>query len=570
MSENRSNDFTKILVTDDRIGQCTDELKVGVFKSGQHMTVYKCPAVSSSTSSINFNVQIPSQNTIMSRKVRFEAEFELSITGKSVVDESFVKYGTHEGLAAYPGHALFTNMNLSINSTNCSVNMNNVLPILANYLDPVEMARSTESPVQRDQYYKYSDSINKINCPFGGLQNSANNSDLVPRGAFPLVSITGNRKWKTTDPDGVSVGTHWATTDDRDVRVKFRVSEYLMISPFIYGEPENTAGLYGIQAMSILLNLDSDAKRCWRTNEDATKVSPRRIQLVGVKDCALFFDLLTPQPSQLMPKRNVVPYYSMDRYITGNFGVIANGATPTISTSTISMSSIPDKVFVVVRKPISALDNKTPDVALPITGVSISFNNQSGILSSANQRDLYAISKKAGNKQTWDEFRGSTSAGIASVSGAHQTYLTTGSYFCFQMGRDCNISQDYYAPMSIGQFLLQINVAVDNSTGADFTPEILVVCQSSGVFVTEAGVSNTHLNILDKQSVLDSSSTEGVTESHLKRMVGGGWLDSLKSIGSIAGPIMRSIPFAPVQAVGNMMGSVGMGRSGGKLASRLV
>ena len=556
MSENRSNDFTKVLVTDDRIGQCTDELKVGVFKSGQHMTVYKCPAVSASTSSLNFNCQIPSQTTILSRKVRFEAEFEITVKGTTTdANSNLINYGTDTCLSSYPAHSLFTNMNLSINSTNCSVNMDDVLPILTNYLDPVEMQCSTASPVYRDQYASYDQGNTlKANSPWAGFQNNVNNSVLTPRGSFPVV-ISGNAQ---------------AAPGVRTVKITFRASEYLMISPFIYGEPENTAGLYGVQALNILLNLDSTAGRCLKSFAPKVLGAGGSIALSSVKNASLYFDLLTPQPSQLMPKRNVVPYYSLDRYISGSQSVVLNGASTTLTSSTISMSSIPDKVFVVCRRPIGAIKADNSNAALTINNISISFNNQSGILSSASQDDLYVISKKAGNKQSWDEFRGFTQDGMDPATGTMDIVPTTGSYFCFQMGRDCNISQDYYAPMSIGQFLLQINVGVTNNTGADFTPEILIVCQSSGVFVTESGVSNTHLNILDKQAVLDASSTEGVTESHLKRMVGGGWLDTLKSIGSIAGPILRTLPFAPTQAVGNMMGSVGMGRSGGKLASRLV
>ena len=68
-----SSDFTKVLVKDARIADLTDNLTYGVMKGGQSITSvqYKCPAPS--TSSLTFNIQCPSETTIVDRSVMWRS-----------------------------------------------------------------------------------------------------------------------------------------------------------------------------------------------------------------------------------------------------------------------------------------------------------------------------------------------------------------------------------------------------------------------------------------------------------------------------------------------------------------
>jgi hypothetical protein len=53
---------------------------------------------------------------------------------------------------------------------------------------------------------------------------------------------------------------------------------------------------------------------------------------------------------------------------------------------------------------------------------------------------------------------------------------------------------------------------------------------NSGCFVTERGTSSTYTALLTKADVLEASQMQPVSHSEAKRMVGGGFLDSLKSV----------------------------------------
>jgi hypothetical protein len=52
---------------------------------------------------------------------------------------------------------------------------------------------------------------------------------------------------------------------------------------------------------------------------------------------------------------------------------------------------------------------------------------------------------------------------------------------------------------------------------------------NSGVFVCERGTSSTYTAILSKQDVLEASEMECIPHTQLNRIVGGGFLDKLKS-----------------------------------------
>jgi len=59
--------------------------------------------------------------------------------------------------------------------------------------------------------------------------------------------------------------------------------------------------------------------------------------------------------------------------------------------------------------------------------------------------------------------------------------------------------------------------------------DMVLVCMNSGSFATERGTSSTYTALLTKEDVLQASATEPVSRGEVHRLVGGGFLDSLKS-----------------------------------------
>jgi hypothetical protein len=556
-----SQDFRKILVKDNRL-RCSDSVGYAVLKGGSNMTSSQFKAVSETTSSHVYNIQIPSEQTIIDRRVMWRSKITIDIVGTAPAGTYLVNYGVKDSLSPFPLHQLTSVMTATINNTSVSINMRDVLPAILRFNDKRELARYNGlTPVMFDTYAKYTDAIGAINNPLGSWINTSDN-DMSNRGSWVLDSIIDVA---TGVAPVVSVGAA------QTIRVSFTVCEPLLLSPFIFANPEsNNQGFYGVQNMNFVFNI-GDAKRVWRYADEGVA---KTVSLVSFANSELIFNFLTPHPSDLLPPRNVVPYYEMPRYITNYSTAIANGASVSINSSSIQLNQIPDKLVVFVRKPQSLQSNADADYFLTIKGISINWNNQSGILSSATQQDLYRYSVENGSNQSWFEFSGYANAGGVNPNG--QKVPTAGSFLVLEFGKDINITEDFYASGSLGNFNLQFRLEVENqgdnlASGA----EVVLITINSGLFATERGTSSTFTGILTKQDVLDASSMESYGLSEFKRMVGGAsFMDTLKSVAGKVLPVVRAglsaVPDARAQAVSQGLQAFGYGMSGGMKDMRLM
>jgi uncharacterized membrane protein YgcG len=157
---------------------------------------------------------------------------------------------------------------------------------------------------------------------------------------------------------------------------------------------------------------------------------------------------------------------------------------------------------------------KDSNAFMAIEGISINFNNVAGILANANAHDLYKLSIANGSKQDLYEFMGAASV----ANGVKKN--TTGSILVINPARDLSLP-DYLSNGSIGQYSFQANVRVRNLDGIDVTPEILIIAEYDGFFLTEAGQSMKQTGLLTKDMVVNSTMAQfgessNYIESHNK------------------------------------------------------
>ena len=173
-------------------------------------------------------------------------------------------------------------------------------------------------------------------------------------------------------------------------------------------------------------------------------------------------------------------------------GTFAEPPSGTIYSSNIQLSGIPDKLIVFVRKPIAGLTCVDADSYATITGISINFNNQAGLLSSMTPQQLYRNSVQSGLVGlTWEQFSGSCvtvggaydpvagnpsafrtaySGSGASLSATgvsspgFQVIPTTGTILVLNFAEVIQLTEEYYAPGSLGSFNLQLSVTAQNNT----------------------------------------------------------------------------------------------------------
>jgi uncharacterized membrane protein YgcG len=124
---------------------------------------------------------------------------------------------------------------------------------------------------------------------------------------------------------------------------------------------------------------------------------------------------------------------------------------------------------------------------------------------------------------------------------------------------------------SLGNFNLQINLQVFNQFPYAVNPEVVIIPINSGIFVSERGTSSTYTGILTKADVLSASAQEPYYQTSVKRLVGGSFLDSLKSV---AGKILPHLLKHGKEELGksdhpvakmahSALGAMGYGSSGG-------
>jgi hypothetical protein len=150
----------------------------------------------------------------------------------------------------------------------------------------------------------------------------------------------------------------------------------------------------------------------------------------------------------------VVKYYEVPRYLQG-VALTASTAGQVIASNNLQLNQVPDKLCIWVRPKLSSQTNLTADFFLPITKISINWNNQSGLLASASAFNLYQYSRKAGSNQNWAEFYGSAKK-MAPAGGNATDVNTSGALLMIDFASDLQLTEDWYAPGSIGKSLKNI------------------------------------------------------------------------------------------------------------------
>jgi hypothetical protein len=453
-------------------------------------------------------------------------------------------------------------MNCVINNNSVSLNVRDVLPALIRFHDRRELSRyNGYAPTAFDSYNSYADGVGAINNSLGAYQNTADN-DLSMRGSWVLDGYgTDTNASNSTMP----VSTGGAQT----IYVKFTVAEPLLISPWISCHPQsNNQAFYGIQNMTFTFSM-GDASRVWRTASSFAKT----VAIQSFTNSQLLFNFLTAHPSDLLPSRNIVGYTEFPRYITAFGASLASQASFSFKSSSLQLNQIPDKLIMFVRKSMSSQTSSDSDSFLALNGtnpLSINFNNVSGILSSASQYDLYRYSIENGSNQSWYEFSGNANLANA-TTGAGKKVPTVGAMLVLEFGKDIPLQEDYYAPGSLGAFQLQVNLnCINQSASAVATQELVIITMNSGCFICERGASSTFTGLLTKSDVLEVSQQAPYFQSDVRRLVGGGWFDTLKSIIGRVLPVLAPLgkqfleKQGPLgQTASKVISALGYGQSGG-------
>jgi len=574
-----ASEVTKYSVYDPRIVQTKPEYAVE--KGALSLTNVSFQAQTADSSSVQFNVQVPSENVFVDRAVQWSATQVAQVFVTVVVPAGVtIPAGTPltPGLlatAAFPLHQSVSQMSATINDATVTVNTQDVLPQILRLSDMRDARRQRTCPTMLDRYAIYPDSSAVKNSPLLGWDETKN-SDEVPNGGFnglyyatstgqPILdtadsnsganvaaSVSGGagyEPWQLIDGvPCVETGGLGAGTSPFSFYVAWSSVERLLLPPFIFSDQyELSVGLFGVQNFQVQMNMSPTPLRSVRLSSDLTlptntfgtfasvSAPTAASWLTGLAGGGMFYQkptlsvqFLTPALDIPLPPKNIVPYMEFPRYIATPQTAVAPStslfsAGTSLVSQTITLPNIPDLLLVYV-KPATYSSSTQGDWSLPITGISLNFDNFSGLLSNATQEQLYQMSVKNGVDMDWSEWSG-YSVVTGSHSGATSTTATSrgglvglvGGPLVLKPGRDFAL-QTGQAPGLVGNFTLQFNLTVQNFTGSSQTPNIYTIPISSGFFETIKGSSRIIKGVLTEQDIL--SAPEHSPSESLHRPVG--------------------------------------------------
>ena len=582
------SDFRCILIEDARIADITSTEVFGVQSSASQSTYQQFQAVSTSNSSIVFNVQIPSENIVIDRHVLLASQlaFQLNLANVPIGEQCF-QYGLTDSLQAFPLNSLFTTTQATINNVSVSTNLQDVLPMLMRMNDRRVLSKyNSMTPSLPDaQWGEYRNAPGTNANPLASYNNTSYDEAYEPRGSFALDFLQIDRYVAGVYTDASPISTGANNTWVISIRVSL-TEPFLALSPFVNCEPDAAAGLVGVNNMSMVLNIDNSCKRLFSTANNSVvgnalvgyiqniqlgfPVAPNgsSAQSVGFQNTRLLFNFLSLQPEQYakISTKNVVSYLDYPRYLTtfSSGTTIQPLATQTLTSQSIQLNQIPDLIMITARVPMSSQNQNYASGFLTINNISVNFNNASGLLASATQQDLYNISARNGTSQSYYEFRGFADVNDNATGGVTQV-PTTGSLLALNPVFDFGLPS-YLSASSLGQYQFQFNLTVTNQYGfAIEQPEICIVTMNSGVFCTQQGSSQIFTGILTKEQVLRTKEQNPVPHldsGEYKRMVGGKLQN--RGMGNVAKMVKE---MASKAAMGMSAGSASGGSaSGGALS----
>ena len=128
-----SNDFNTVHVIDDRL-KFWDSANYAVKTGGQSITTSVFNAQSASVNSHSFQIQVPSKDTVIDRRIMWTSTVILKLRGTPRNGRKLVRMGYNMALSPFPLHQLCTTQQCQINANSLSVNTKDILaPILKLY-----------------------------------------------------------------------------------------------------------------------------------------------------------------------------------------------------------------------------------------------------------------------------------------------------------------------------------------------------------------------------------------------------------------------------------------------------
>lgn len=575
------SDIQKIAVFDERIVQ-RSPVQYAVEQGAASATNTNFNALSQSTSQHTYQIQVPSENVFLDKALDWTSTVyitvSVAIAAPNAGDQVLV-LGRDAALAAFPLHQLVSTMTATINDTTVSLNTSDVLPQLLRLSDSAKNRELRTCPTYLDTYQSNNDAAGTWNNPLAGYENAINGN--APNGAFWNVDFT--------DAAGVVIVPPVQTAATAyTINLKFTSVEKLILSPFCFSDThENETGLFGLQNIQLSMNMNTPSLnglvgRVLRTTNVYGKVLSGLQYNSGVvagafQNSAISCLFLTPSLSLPLPSVSRVNYMEFPRYvqtITPSASIAVDATLANQSSQTITLPCIPDLIIIAARP--TSYGKYEADWNLPITNISVNFDNFSGLMSSFTTAELFSLSQANGLDMTWNEFNGQATQALTGAP-RKQFVGTVGGFLVIKPSRDITL-QTGQAPSNIGNYTFQFNYSVYNPSSSPVASyQLVVITANSGFFESIKGSSRVVKGVLSQKDVIEADAKGAITRSDLNRYVGGkvsGMIRGFSTGIQKAMPVVKALApliksYLPAQAQ-EVMGAFGLGKHSKHINKRLM
>jgi hypothetical protein len=232
-------------------------------------------------------------------------------------------------------------------------------------------------------------------------------------------------------------------------------------------------------------------------------------------------------------------------------------------------------MLLIYAKPQNGYSDATQcDWHLPLSKISINFNNFSGLMNTMTQEQLFHLSASNGLEMDYGAWAGEAySSSVVAGAGGGGKIPLVGGMLVIKPSKDFAL-QEGLAPNVLGNFNLQFSVDMKNTSASAVIPSLFVVTVNSGFFETLAGSSRIIKGVLSEADIISAEPILEMSRDGLKRMVGTGFFSSLGSMLSKAvdiytktKPAVSALKGAlPEGKIKDIMGKVGYGMAGAGMA----
>ncbi len=507
--------------------EVSSDLAYNVVSGASSITSQRTPASSVDTTQAIFNVQVPSQRTLVDTHVLYSKKIVLKVSGLVTAGNYIINYGTTDALCPFPGNSLFNVVSTTINNAVTTTNVKDILPALLHCYDKEDLNLfQSLTPTALDTCYEYPTQVASQSNVLAGYEKSDLNRAFVPRGTFKIDSISSVPPPQAVAPL-VIVGAGAPAV--RDAYITITIQEPLMLSsPWSFTNKADRPCLTGVINMAFNFTFNDGAK-LWRWADDATIATNKTCSVFSVSDAYLQFQMLTPHSSMAMPARSVLPYYQIPKYSQTIGAGVGAGLSVDLPSTTYTLNSIPDTLIIYARDP-ARTSGQYADAFMKINSINLNWNNNSGLMNGYTSAQLFQLSSRNGSSQNFYEWHGKAHfGGVAGVGGGGVDVTTIGGILVLKFGKDIQL-QDTEAPGSLGNYQLQFTLNVTNQTAANIANlELFTVCVQSGLMVTEAGVTSNSIGLLTASDVIKVSD-QPASFDYGPRMLGSGVFDKLNSV----------------------------------------